>query len=86
MKASSKGVIIVGAGLAGVECAFAMREYGDTRPITIVGREPSMPYDRPPLSKSYLKGALPLEHLWLRSAAQYADADIDLRLGVSVST
>lgn len=84
MKSSPKGVVIVGAGLAGVECAFTMREYGDTRPITIVGREPSMPYDRPPLSKSYLKGVLPLEHLWLRSAAQYADSGIDLRLGVSV--
>lgn len=84
MKSSPKGVIIVGAGLAGVECAFTLREYGETRPITIVGREPSMPYDRPPLSKAYLKGALPLEHLWLRPAAKYADSDIDLRLGVSV--
>lgn len=43
-----------------------------------------MPYDRPPLSKAYLKGSLSLEHVWLRRAAQYADANIDLLLGVSV--
>lgn len=85
MKHDRLGVVIVGAGLAGVECAFALRENGESRPITILGDEPCMPYDRPPLSKAYLKGALSREHLWLRTDEQYADSQIEVRLGVSVT-
>ncbi|MEU9299537.1 FAD-dependent oxidoreductase [Streptomyces sp. NPDC048269] len=50
------GVVIVGAGMAGVQTAVALREQGFTGPVTLLGAEPHQPYDRPPLSKAVLLG------------------------------
>ncbi|MEU3915530.1 MULTISPECIES: FAD-dependent oxidoreductase [unclassified Streptomyces] len=50
------GVVIVGAGMAGVQTAVALREQGWTGPVTLLGAEPHQPYDRPPLSKAVLLG------------------------------
>ncbi len=50
------GLIVVGASLAGVRTAEALRRRGYDAPITVVGGEPHLPYDRPPLSKDYLLG------------------------------
>ncbi|MYX44481.1 FAD-dependent oxidoreductase, partial [Streptomyces sp. SID89] len=50
------GVVIVGAGAAGVQTAVALRERGYTGRVTLVGDEPHRPYDRPPLSKAVLRG------------------------------
>ena len=49
--------VIVGAGLAGGKAAEALREEGHDGPIVLVGAEPERPYERPPLSKDYLRGA-----------------------------
>ncbi|MBN0043876.1 oxidoreductase [Streptomyces actuosus] len=49
-------VVVVGAGMAGVQTAVALREQGFTGPVTLIGAEPHQPYDRPPLSKAVLLG------------------------------
>lgn len=49
-------MVVVGAGMAGVQTAVALREQGFTGPVTLIGAEPHQPYDRPPLSKAVLLG------------------------------
>ncbi|GAA1251703.1 FAD-dependent oxidoreductase [Kitasatospora nipponensis] len=51
-------MVVVGAGMAGVQCAVALREGGWRGPVSLVGAEPHRPYDRPPLSKDVLLGKL----------------------------
>ncbi|MDF6041966.1 FAD-dependent oxidoreductase [Streptomyces sp. JH14] len=53
---TERRVVIVGAGMAGVQTAVALREQGFTGPVTLIGAEPHQPYDRPPLSKAVLLG------------------------------
>ncbi|MEU3221402.1 FAD-dependent oxidoreductase [Streptomyces sp. NPDC006971] len=53
---SERRVVVVGAGMAGVQTAVALREQGFTGPVTVIGAEPHQPYDRPPLSKAVLLG------------------------------
>ncbi|MCX4749587.1 FAD-dependent oxidoreductase [Kitasatospora sp. NBC_01287] len=53
---STDRVVVVGAGLAGAQCAVALREAGWSGPLSLVGAEPHRPYDRPPLSKDVLLG------------------------------
>jgi 3-phenylpropionate/trans-cinnamate dioxygenase ferredoxin reductase subunit len=77
-------VVIVGAGHAGGTLAMELRAAGHDGPVTIVGDEPHVPYQRPPLSKAFLKGGLPEEKLELRPRSWYATHDVDLRLGAPV--
>jgi 3-phenylpropionate/trans-cinnamate dioxygenase ferredoxin reductase subunit len=74
----SDGVVIVGGGQGGFQLAASLREAGYAEKITLVGEEPGLPYQRPPLSKAYLKGEADAEHLELRPAAFYADHRVDL--------
>ena len=55
-------IVIVGASLAGLRAAEALRERGFAGSLTIIGDEPHEPYDRPPLSKQVLKGWVPADH------------------------
>ncbi|MBX9746114.1 MAG: FAD-dependent oxidoreductase [Hyphomonadaceae bacterium] len=71
-------VIIVGAGQAGGETAQRLRQGGFTGDITLIGEEPTAPYQRPPLSKAYLKGELDMDRLLLRPASVYAEENITL--------
>jgi 3-phenylpropionate/trans-cinnamate dioxygenase ferredoxin reductase subunit len=71
-------VVIIGAGQAGAEAAFRLRQLGFKGDIALVGEEPQAPYQRPPLSKAYLKGELPLERLLLRDHEVYAQDHIAL--------
>jgi len=73
-------VVIVGAGHAGVETAAALRQHGFAGSITIVGEEPDLPYQRPPLSKEFLKSVEDTS-LPLKGEAFYVTGDIELRLG-----
>ncbi|MEO1038770.1 MAG: FAD-dependent oxidoreductase [Pseudomonadota bacterium] len=75
------GVIIVGAGQAGLSAAMELRKRGFADPITLIGDEAHPPYQRPPLSKSYLSGETPRDRLWLKPDAFYQSADITLQLG-----
>ena len=75
-------VVIVGAGHAGVQVAASLREDGYEGEIVLLSDERELPYQRPPLSKAFLKGEMDLHGLPLRAEAFYRDQRIDLRLGV----
>src|SRR5690242_17107814 len=79
-------VVIVGAGLAGANAAFALRDEGFTGRITLFGNENEWPYERPPLSKNYLRAEDPIEKAYVRQPADYTANDIDLRRGTGVAT
>src|SRR5512142_183028 len=70
-------IVILGAGHAGGTLAALLRQYGHEGPITMVGEEPIPPYQRPPLSKAWLKGEADAESLALKPLAFYAEQNID---------
>src|SRR5512146_1325836 len=72
-------VVILGAGHAGGTCAALLRQYGHAGPITMVGEEPIPPYQRPPLSKAWLKGEADADSLALKPLEFYAEQKIDFR-------
>ena len=74
--------MIIGAGQAGLSAAEALRKRGYEGPVTLIGEEPAPPYQRPPLSKTYLSGELPAERLWLKPETYFDAAAITLRTGV----
>jgi 3-phenylpropionate/trans-cinnamate dioxygenase ferredoxin reductase component len=76
-------VVIIGAGHAGGSAAAFLRQYGHTGPIVMVGDEPLVPYQRPPLSKAWLKGEADADSLALKDASWYAENDCRMLLGVS---
>ena len=78
-------IVIVGTGLAGAEAAFALREYGFAGRVVVVGKESWPPYERPPLSKTYLRGDLARDRLWLRPDHLYGAQNIELCLGTEVT-
>ena len=80
-------VVIVGASLAGVRCAEALRRHGHEGPIDLLGSEAHRPYDRPPLSKQFLAGVADRDRLWLtRSATAFADQEITHHPGVTATS
>ncbi|HKN30028.1 MAG TPA: FAD-dependent oxidoreductase [Roseiarcus sp.] len=79
---SSSPVVIVGAGHAGVQAAASLREDGFDGEIVLLSDEQDPPYQRPPLSKAFLKGEMDIHGLPLRAEAYFRDQRIDLRLGV----
>ena len=79
-----KHVVVIGAGQAGAALVAKLRSAGHSGKITLIGEEPSPPYQRPPLSKGYLMGEMDEERLWLRGADFYAEHGIALRLGQQV--
>ncbi|MFN3512086.1 MAG: NAD(P)/FAD-dependent oxidoreductase [Phenylobacterium sp.] len=74
-------VVILGAGHAGGTAAALLRQYGHTGKITLIGEEPIPPYQRPPLSKAWLKGEADADSLALKPLEFYAEQDIDFRPG-----
>ncbi len=78
---SRRSIVIVGAGHAGVQAAVSLREEGGADEIVLLSDEGDLPYQRPPLSKAFLKGDMDLAGLPLRAEAFYRDHNIDLRLG-----
>ncbi|HWC26432.1 MAG TPA: FAD-dependent oxidoreductase [Solirubrobacteraceae bacterium] len=78
-------VVIAGAGLAAQRCCAALRRLGHDGPIALVGDEPLLPYDRPPLSKEWLAGEVDEAALLLRPQRWYAEHGVDVRLRVGVS-
>jgi 3-phenylpropionate/trans-cinnamate dioxygenase ferredoxin reductase subunit len=80
MSDKSARVVIVGAGHAGGAAAALLRQYGWKGPIVLIGAEPVAPYQRPPLSKAWLKGECDFASLLLRPTSFYAANNIDLLL------
>ena len=83
-KSSPASVVIVGAGAAGNAAAEMLRREGYDGPITLVGADEFLPYDRPNLSKDYLAGTAPEEWIPLRSADFYREQKIDTIPNTSV--
>ncbi len=75
---SRAGTLIIGNCQAGVQVASTLRELGDTEPIVLVGEEPHAPYQRPPLSKAFLKGEVTADSLTFRTHDFYRDHTIEL--------
>lgn len=85
MSEESFDIVIVGAGHAGAHAAIALRQLGYEGSLAIVGDEPSLPYERPPLTKEYLAGDKPFERMLLRPEKFWGERDIVLRQGRRVA-
>lgn len=77
--------VIVGASLAGGAAAATLREEGFQGNVILIGAEPEAPYERPPLSKEYLRGEVPFEKVFVRPPDFYRTNGIQTRFGVSVT-
>src|SRR3954447_12398701 len=76
--------VIVGAALAGAKAAEALRDEGFEGRVVLIGSEDELPYERPPLSKEYLRGEAPREKARVHEEGFYESHDIELRLGTTV--
>ena len=74
--------VIVGGSLAGATAAVTLREQGADGSVTLIGAEREPPYERPPLSKAYLRGEVPFDKSLVRPAAFYAEHGIDTMFGM----
>jgi 3-phenylpropionate/trans-cinnamate dioxygenase ferredoxin reductase subunit len=72
---------IVGASLAGATAAATLRQEGFDGEVVLIGAEPQPPYERPPLSKQYLRNEIPFEKTLVRPEGFYQDQRIEVRLG-----
>lgn len=81
-----KNIVIVGASLAGVRAAETLRTAGYTDTITMIGNEPVMPYDRPPLSKNFLAGEWDADRVALRKPEAFDALNIEWKLGQPATT
>jgi 3-phenylpropionate/trans-cinnamate dioxygenase ferredoxin reductase subunit len=78
-------ILIVGAGHGGAQAAIALRQRGFAGTLAIVGEEPELPYERPPLSKDYLAGDKPFERIMIRPAAYWAEREVAMLTGMRVN-
>jgi 3-phenylpropionate/trans-cinnamate dioxygenase ferredoxin reductase component len=79
------GVVIIGAGQAGLQTAVELRAAGYPEPVVLVGAEDAQPYHRPPLSKAYLTGEKSADSLLMRGEAFYAEQNITRLFGVAAT-
>lgn len=77
----STAYVIIGGSLAGATAAITLRDEDADGTVTLIGAEPELPYERPPLSKAYLRGDAPFAKALVRPAAFYADHRIEMILG-----
>lgn len=77
-------VVVVGASLAGGTAAATLRDDGFDGRIVVIGDEPELPYQRPPLSKTYLRGDAPRDTLLVRPDDWWGAEDVEMRLGQPV--
>lgn len=82
--AAPASIVVVGAGHGGTNVVALLRQHGYDGEVVLVGDESAWPYQRPPLSKDYLKGAMSDDDLLIKPKDFYADQRIDLRLGETV--
>ncbi|MEA3043731.1 MAG: 3-phenylpropionate/trans-cinnamate dioxygenase ferredoxin reductase component [Sphingomonadales bacterium] len=78
-------VLIVGGGHGGAQAAIALRQHGFAGSLAIVGAEPDLPYERPPLSKDYLAGEKEFARMLIRPASFWDERGVALRLGRRVT-
>jgi len=73
-------IVVIGGGQAGAQALQSLRQGGYAGALTLVGDEPALPYQRPPLSKAYMKGEMAEERLYFRPAPWYQDQNIEVIL------
>lgn len=81
----SAPLVIIGAGQAAAQAVTSLKAEGYGKPIIVIGEEPYLPYQRPPLSKAYLGGEMSEDRLELKAPAFYADVGADMRLSTRVA-
>src|SRR5674476_1698242 len=84
--ATDQTFIIVGASVAGAKAAETLRAEGFDGRVVLIGEETERPYERPLLSKDYLRGDKPAEKLYVHDEGFYADNDIELMTGTRVES
>lgn len=77
-------VLIVGTGHGGAQAAIALRQRKFQGSIVMIGEEPEIPYERPPLSKDYLSGEKAFERILIRPASFWEDRSVEIRTGMRV--
>lgn len=75
-------LLILGAGQAGAQAVLSLRQQGFAGRLMLIGGEPFLPYQRPPLSKAFLSGALPRERLLIKPENFYRQADVECILDI----
>jgi 3-phenylpropionate/trans-cinnamate dioxygenase ferredoxin reductase subunit len=80
----SADFLLIGGGLASANCASELRKRGAEGSIVLAGREPEPPYERPPLSKEYMRGEASREDAYVNPASWYEENDVELLSGVNV--
>jgi 3-phenylpropionate/trans-cinnamate dioxygenase ferredoxin reductase subunit len=81
----TNGIVIVGGGLAAARVATAFRQANGAGPVTLLSADTHPPYNRPPLSKGFLRGEIEADATFVEPEAAYAAVDVELRLGVEVT-
>jgi 3-phenylpropionate/trans-cinnamate dioxygenase ferredoxin reductase subunit len=76
--------LLIGGGMASAHCAAELRRQGAEGSVLLVGREPQPPYERPPLSKEYLRGEASREDAHVNPPSWYEENDVELRTGANV--
>ena len=75
-----ESIVVIGGGQAGAQALQSLRQGGYTGALTLVADEPALPYQRPPLSKAYMKGEMTEDRLYFKPAAWYQDQNIEVIL------
>ena len=78
----SDTLLVIGGGQAAAQTIASARQWGFSGKIRLIGEETALPYQRPPLSKAYLKGEMDEERLYFKPAQWYADQGVEVSLGV----
>src|SRR6202166_1971127 len=78
----SSTILIVGGGQAGAQAIDTLRREGFGGRLVLIGDEPQLPYQRPPLSKKYLSGEMSADRLLFRHRAFYDEHRVELKLGI----
>ena len=77
----ARKIVIVGGGQAGAQAAISLRQWGYDGALTLIGEETALPYQRPPLSKAFLKGEMPEDRLYFKPANWYEDNGVEMMMG-----
>lgn len=81
---AAQKIVIIGGGQAGAQVVQSLRQFGYEGDLVLVGDEAALPYQRPPLSKAYMKGELGEDRLYFKPAAWYEDNKVETLLSQRV--
>ena len=79
---TARNIVIIGGGQAAAQASASLRQWGYEGSLTLIGEETALPYQRPPLSKAYLKGEMSEDRLYFKPHNWYEDQSITTHLGV----